>query len=198
MFVWDHHKWELDRNIVLQAKESSQWNLYQGMLVLDSKGKQMIHTPFADVFVGHSKVMLHVLNNRLRVLSLNGEGIKVKPKGESEEQFLVPGFQNWYGGVVNGQPDSGVATVIDFEVFAKQRAQFFMDHSYGFVKELNDVAAIVKWAAKMAALMHQELVERKMASLEDKHQEKLTRKRRKVQFNKYLRKLFLKKIQYDD
>lgn len=197
MFSLDGNNWELDRNIVMQANKESQWNVYQGMLVLNSKKPQKLHTPFADIEVGRSKVMVHVLEDKVRVMALGGEGIKVKAKGDPDEHFLVPGFQNWYGGVEKGMSESGVVSVLEFEDYAQKRARFFMDHSYGYVKELQDVANIVKWAAKVAADMHRSLVERKMASLEEKHQQKIHKKQQKIHFNKYLRKLFLKKIQYD-
>ena len=197
MFDYSGNKWELDRNIVLQSKVKNEWNVYSGMLVLNSLKQQKIHTPFADVFIGKSKVMLHVLENRVRVMVLDGEGVKVIAKGDPVEHFIVPGFQNWFGGVVKGQSESGVVSVIEFEDYAQKRAKFFLDHQLGFVKELSLVATRVKWAAKMAARMHRDLVERKMASLEEQHQDGLRRKRKKIQFNNYLRKLFLQKIRYD-
>ncbi len=197
MFQWVKSSWELDRHLVLETDRKEVWNVYQGLLVVNSKKPLKIHTPFADIQLGHSKVMIHVLKNKVRVLSLNGEGVKVKPKGESEEHFLVPGFQNWFGGVNNGSSESGVVSVIDFESFAQDRARFFMDHQYGYIQELQQVAKTVKWAAIQASQMHRDLVQRKMASLEVKHQEKIQKKRQKIQFNKYLRKLFLQKIRYD-
>ena len=197
MFEYFGSNWELDRNIVLQSEVKDVWNVYKGMLVLNSQKDQKLHTPFADVFVGKSKVMLHVLDNRVRVMVLDGQGVKVVAKGDPTEHFIVPGFQNWFGGVVKGQSESGVVSVIEFEEYAQARAKFFLDYKLGFVKELAIVASRVKWAARIAAQMHKELVERKMASLEEQHIEAQTRKRRKVQYNQYLRKLFLQKIQYD-
>src|SRR5690606_14259185 len=133
----------------------------------------------------------HVLDEKVRVMSLMGEGIKVYPRKSKEEQFLVPGFQNWYGGVGPEGQDYGVVSVIDFREFAKQRARFFMDHKLGFVKELKEIAGVVKTAAWMASQMHKDLVDRKIASLEEKHQQKVLKKRKDIQFDKYLRKLFL-------
>lgn len=197
MFQWENNLWELDRNLVMQTKKTKLWNLYQGMGVVDAKENLQIHTPFADIYLGKSKVMIHVFSDKVRILSLGGEGVRVIQKGSSEEQFLVPGFQNWYGGVVNGKADSGVVSVIDFDQYSQDRAPFFMNHQLGFPKELKKVASHVKWAAKIAADFHRQLVERKMASLEQQHQEKVLKKRRKIEFNKYLRRLFLKKIRYD-
>ncbi len=197
MFRQGQSLWELDREIVLQAPKSKEWNLYSGMLVLESGAEQKLHTPFADIYVGRSKVMIHVLQDRVRVMALNGEGVKVKAKGDPDEHYLVPGFQNWFGGVNDGMADSGVASVIDFDEYSQKRAKFFMNHQLGFVKELEQVAAIVKWAAKVAADMHRDLVERKMASLEEDHIQSVQKKKNRINFNKYLRRLFLKKIRYD-
>ncbi len=197
MFRQGKDLWELDRDIVLETNSSNKWRVYSGLLVLDSHQPQKLHTPFADIFVGQSKVMIHVLKDKVRVMALNGEGIKVKAKGDSDEHFLVPGFQNWYGGVVDGAAESGVASVIDFKDYARHRSGFFMNHELGFVNELAQVAKAVKWAAQQAANMHRDLVERKMASLEVQHQKVVTKKRRKINFNKYLRRLFLQKIRYD-
>jgi hypothetical protein len=190
--------WELDRNIVLKTDQRDVWDIYSGLLVLKSEKEQVLHTPFADIHVGKSKVMIHVLEQKVRVLSLDGEGVKVRPKGDPEEHFLVPGFQNWYGGITNGMSESGVVSVIDFEKYSKERAIFFMNHELGFTNELSQVAKVVKWATRVASQMHRELVERKMASLEFQHKEKVIQKKKKIQFNKYLRRLFLKKIRYDD
>ncbi|MEO0337353.1 MAG: hypothetical protein AAF202_13235 [Pseudomonadota bacterium] len=198
IFSWNQAQFELDRNLVLQIKKKKVWRVYQGMLVVKTTEPLRIHTPFAEIFLGASKAMIHVLGNRVRVLSLNGEGIKVISRPEKEEHFLVPGFQNWYGGYQKEGPHSGVVSVIDFEDYAQKRAKFFMDYKYGFIQELRQVGSVVKWAAKMAAEMHRDLVERKMASLEVQHQEKRRKKHQKIQFNKYLRQLFLRKIRYDD
>jgi hypothetical protein len=199
MFFWDNIRYELDRNIVLKVEKSKKWNIYNGLLVVETTEPLQLHTPFADIYLENSKAMIHVLNNKVRVLSLNGQGIRVKPKANSsEEQYLVPGFQNWYGGIENGLPDSGVANVIDFDEFSKMRSPFFMNHQLGFPKELEQVASQVKWAAKMASQIHKELVERKMASLEEKFQGKVREKHQKIEFNRYLRRLFLKKIRFDD
>ena len=197
MFEWDDSIYELDREIVINKPKQKKWNLYSGMIVIDSRHPQEIHTPFADIHLGNSKVLLHVLENKVRVLSLSGEGVMVQPKGHKEEQFLVPGFQNWFGGVVDGQAETGVVSVINFESYSKNRARFFMNHQLGFLTELNQVASTVKWAAQMASEMHRKLVERKMASLEEDHQDKIYRKRKKVEYNQYLRRLFLKKVRYD-
>ena len=197
MFLWDKNRYELDRNLVMHALAQKTWNVYQGMLVVSSQEPLKVHTPFADIYLEKSKAMIHVLGDKVRVLSLNGEGIRVAPKGGEDEQFLVPGFQNWYGGINQGLPDSGVASVINFEEFSRVRSKFFLNHQLGFPKELERVASRIKWAAKIASQMHRDLIARKMASLEEKHQQKILKKKRKIQFNHYLRELFLKKIRYD-
>ena len=71
-----------------------------------------------------------------------------------------------------------VVSVIEFDKYAQDRAKFFMNHQYGYNQELQVVAKTVKWATEMAARMHREMVERKMASLEVKHQNKVMRKKR--------------------
>lgn len=198
MFLWDENQYELDRNLVMQTEQKKIWNVYQGLLVVKAKKSLQLHTPFAEIYLENAKAMIHVLENKVRVLSLDGQGIKVLPQGSQEEQFLVPGFQNWYGGVEEGLPSSGVAMVIDFKEYSVQRAKFFLDHQLGFPKELERVASRVKWAAQKSAEINKELVERKMASLEEQHQTKIKKKYQKIQFDKYLRKLFLKKMRYDD
>ena len=197
LIEWEESQWELDRYSVAQVDEKGLWNFFKGMAVVKTKKPLKIHTPFADIFLGNSKVMIHVLENRVRVMSLLGEGVKVVPRKVNEEQYLVPGFQNWYAGIgVSGQ-EYGVPDVIDFKKYAKDRSKFFLDYQLGFVKELNKVASSVKWAAIMASQMHKDLHERKVASLKEKHQEKILKKKRGIQYNKFLRKLFLQKVQYD-
>lgn len=197
LFHWDGNQWEFDRHSTAQVGENGLWNFYKGMVVIQSKKELKVHTPFVDILLGNSKVMIHVIENKVRVMSLMGEGIRVYPRQSKEEQFLVPGFQNWYGGVGPEGQDYGVVSVIDFKQFAKDRSAFFMDHKLGFVKELNQMASIVKTAAVMASQMHRDLVDRKIASLEEKHQQKVMRHKRNIIYDKYLRKLFLQKIRYD-
>lgn len=198
MFPWDDSLWELDRNLVLhKQKEGKTWNLYKGLLVVNAQDDVKIHTPFADLNFQKSKVMVHVLEDRVRVLCLEGRGVLVKPKAGQMDHYLVPGFQNWFGGNGQGDEASGVVSVIDFDQYAKQRAKFFLDHQMGFSKELENVAKVVKWAARLASKINRDLIERKFASLEEEHQEKINKTRRQIQFNKYLRRLFLEKIRYD-
>lgn len=197
MIVWEENRWELDRNIVINIEKPGTWNLYQGLLVIESQTATTVHTPFADVQLNKSKVMIHLLENKVRVLSLNGEGVRVKQKGGGEDQFLVPGFQNWYGGMEDSKASLGVATVIDFQQFAKQRSVFFMNHQLGIKGELNEVASRVKWAARMAANMYRDLIERKLASYDHTSADAVRREQEKIELNKYLRKLFLKKVNYD-
>lgn len=197
LIIWDGNQWEIDRNSVAHIDQKGFWNFYKGLVVIKSKKPLQIHTPFAEIYLGNSKVMIHVLDNKVRVMSLMGEGVKVVPRQNQDEQFLVPGFQNWYAGVSLDGQEYGVPTVINFMAYSKQRAKFFMDHRLGFVKELKRMASTIKWATALASQMNRELYGRKVASLEVKHQEKVLKKKRGIQYNKFLRKLFLKKVQYD-
>ena len=200
LFQWNEAQFELDRYLLLQTEKKGSWSLFNGMMVLKNRHTDpvKIHTPFADVFVGKSKIMIHVIENKVRVLSLAGEGIRVVGRANGEEHFLLPGFQNWYGGAHPKLPVNGVVSVIEFEQFAQQRSAFFMDFRLGFIEELRRVAGAIKWAAKIASQINRDLVKRKVASLEEKHQGKIRKAQRHIDFNKYLRKLFLKKIRYDD
>lgn len=197
MIHWEENRWELDRNLVINIEKQGVWNLYQGLLVIDAQQPMVVHTAFADVQLGRSKVMIHLLEDKVRVLALNGEGVKVQQKGNQEEQFLVPGFQNWYGGVDAGVVSNGVATVIDFNEFSQKRAGFFMNYQQGFTGELREVASRVKWAARMAANLHRSLIERKLATYDVKSADEIRLEQQKIELNKYLRRLFLKKINYD-
>lgn len=196
-FQWQESQFELDRELVLQTEKEKMWDLYKGLLVIRSDKPMKLHTPFADIYFGQSKVMVHVFKNKVRVLSLNGEGVRVILKADGSEHYLVPGFQNWFGGMGPEGGETGVASVIDVEDYGRIRAKFFLDPDLSFIQELRNVASAAKWAAAVASRMHRELVERKMASLKQIHIEKVQKKRRKIQFNEYLRKLFIKKINYD-
>ncbi len=197
MFHWSKSLFELDRNIVMDSSQKSKWHVYNGLLVLESQSNHSIVTPFAEVKIGKSKIMIHVMKNKMRVLCLDGEGVRIIPKGKTEESFLVPGFQNWYGGVDNGASESGVATVIDLQEYSKMRVPFFLNYSLGFQKELGVLASRVKWAAYQASLIHKELYDRKVASLESTHQQEVRKIKQGIEFNKSLRRLFLQKIRYD-
>lgn len=197
IFEWNEDLWELDRNLVMQSDYENHWMIYQGMLVVSSKKPIKLQTPFAEIYLGRSKIMIHVMREKVRILSLEGEGIRVIQKGSRDEQYLLPGFQNWYGGIDEGESGSGVVSVINLDEFSQERAKFFLNHELGFPRELEQVASRIKWAADIAAQYHRELIERKMASLEESHQNKVLKKTRKIQFDKFLRRLFLKKIQYD-
>ncbi|MCJ8277553.1 MAG: hypothetical protein HRT44_05480 [Bdellovibrionales bacterium] len=195
--MWGGNQWEIDRYSVAEINKEGLWNFYQGMVVVKSKKKLKVHTPFADIHLGNSKVLIHVLEDRVRVMSLMGEGVKVIPRLNKDEQFLVPGFQNWYAGIGLTGQEYGVPTVIDLHAFAKVRAKFFMDHRLGFVKELERMASTVKWATVLASKMHREMYGRKVASLRQVNKEMILRKKRGIRYNKFLRELFLKKMQYD-
>ena len=197
LVYWKNLRFEFDRHLVAKGQAEDKWTIFQGLSVVQADKPLTIQTPFAEILLDQSKVMIHVMNNKVRVLSLMGKGVIVRPKGVDEENYLVPGFQNWYGGVVGGESETGVVSVIDFDRYSKDRAPFFRDPNMSLIKEFKQVASIIKWAAGQAAAMHQELIQRKIASLESDKKEQIKLNKKQNQYNNYLRRLFLKKIRYD-
>ncbi len=198
MFLRSGHRYELDRNTVLHFDGKNSPQFFQGLMVISSVEGFKIHTPFADILLGESKVMIHVLENKVRVLSLAGEGVKVISRGAKDDpQFLLPGFQNWYSGIDLGVSDYGVVSVILLSEYSQMRSRFFLNYSEGFRNELIKVAGAIKWAAKIASQFHRLLIERKVASLDNKHNKSVKKEQQKIEYNHHLRRLFLKKIRYD-
>lgn len=176
MFQWGSSQWEFDRHSVMEVKSDGLWNFYQGMAVVEATKPLRIHTAFADILIENGKAMIHILDDKVRVLALLGLGVKVIPRHNNEEHFLVPGFQNWYAGIGLDGQEVGVPSVIDLRKFSVKRSEYFLDHRLGFAHELYAVANSVKWATRLAAKMNQELVERKVASLQEAHESKVRKK----------------------
>lgn len=197
-FNWQKSSWELAKDTVVSGSEGGRWRAALGHFVLKTKEKYLIDTPFAEIEVENANVFVELTETRVTVSVLKGQLVKVMPRGEDEPQLLSQGFSNWYGGIGPDGQDIGVPMVIDLQVYAKKRAHFFTDHKLGFVNELRDLAAVVKEATELAAQMHKELVAAKMSLLQAAYDAEVDKARKRREFNRYLRMLFRRKVNYDD
>lgn len=198
MIQFDYGLFELDRNLLLVAEQENNFVAYKGMMVVTADQSLQIKTPFAEIHLGQSKVMIHILENQVRVLSLSGEGVKVVQPGVEEVQLLLPGFQNWFGGLRDGQAQYGVASVIDLSLYAKDRARIFMNHNLGFRNDIVQVASVVKGAAQLASQINRDLLSRKIANIVEVKAQETREIKKENNYDQFLRRLFLKKMRYDD
>lgn len=191
-------RWEISKHTVLVGAGKHRWKIALGQFVLKAQRKIIIETPFGEIHTGKTDVFVELLEDRVHVSVLNGEAIEFRPRSGDEAMLLTPGFQNWYGGLGPQGQVYGVPEVMELEVYAQKRVHFFVDHKLGFVNELKSLAVVVKKASLLAAKIHQKLVAGKMGLLEEKFQEGVRQKNRQVEYDGYLRKLFRKKMRYDD
>ena len=197
-FFWNKSRWELAKNTVLSGTKGNKWRAALGHFVLKSQDKFILETPFADIHLDNTDVFVELTETRVTVSVIKGHPVKIYPRGEKEEHLLSPGFMNWYAGIGPEGQDIGVPTVMDLQVYAKKRAHFFTDHKLGFVNELKELASTVKQATLIAAEMHQKLVADKRALLQAAYDAEVETARKRREFNRYLRVLFRRKVNYDD
>lgn len=197
-FFWGKSRWEMAKDTVISGKDGNKWRAAFGHFVLKAKEKFILETPFANIHVENSDVFIELSETRVTVSVIKGEVVQIFPRTEDEPHLLSPGFKNWYAGIGPEGQDIGVPMVMDLQAFAQKRAHFFTDHKLGFVNELRDLAQTIKEATALAAQMHKDLVASKMALLQAAYDAEVEKARKRREFNKYLRMLFRRKVNYDD
>jgi len=194
----DIAQWELDKATFMALLSEAAVKFMYGQAVIKTQSALDIETLFAKVKIRNSKVLLNLDENKLEVMVLSGEPVQIFLRGEAYPQVLMAGFQNYYTGPIAGEDRFEVPKVIDLHQYSKVRAAFFMDYKLGFQSELHTLASHIKWAAKIASQLNRALVERKMAAVEEKQKLIENRSRALKHYDQNIRRLFLKKITYDD
>ncbi len=191
-------QWELDKSTLVTFFSDESIKLMFGQVVVKSQRALEIETLFGKVKINNSKVLINLDDKKLEVSVLSGEPVNIVLRGEAYPQVLMAGFQNYYTGPIAGDRRFEVPRVIDLHQYSKLRAPFFMDYKLGFQSELQTLASHIKWAAKVSSQLSRDLVERKMASVEESNMVKKKRSQKQRHYDQNIRRLFLKKITYDD
>jgi|GEM_PF-1942613 len=191
-------RWEISKGTVVMGRPDAHWKMAQGEFVLKSTDRNIIETPFGEIHVQQSDVFVELGSDQVSVSVLGGSPVLFYPRSGDEPLILVAGFKNWYGGIGPKGQTYGTPTVVVLKDFAQKRAHFFTDQKLGFVNELKNLAVTIKRATVLAAKMHEDLVAGRRGQLENQYQEGVQRKGRQIQFDQKLRRLFRKKMRYDD
>ena len=145
-----------------------------------------------------SKIFVELEETKVTLTVLSGEMVRFQMRGQGPSHWIAPGFYSWYSGMgLQGQKYEG-PHVMNIDNYARKRAHFFTDHKLGFTNELRELATTIQGATKFAAHAHKNLMAKKIDLLQGKHEAGVRNRKRRIEYDKNLRRLFRRKTRYDE
>lgn len=189
----------LDGATTLLRVKTGELRLLAGQAWFRVQGPVSVGSEFGEIFAEEGEFWLSRTSERMTVSAVSGS-LKMKPRqgeGLAEEELEIPqGLENWVGRVKFGtqRAQTGVPTAIPFQAHLSRWARLYRGGRAQFIKEAEAFHDMWLRATEEAAGVHQELFERKMASLREK-QERDSEARKKVEArNHELIEMFKKRV----
>lgn len=167
--------------------------LVSGTLLVKSEESFFIESEYGKIIFKSAYAIVEKEAKKLNLRVIQGEAF-IQPRGKNEMYAIEPGQTNWLGEVDrSGAAQTGMSIPIDFEDHALQWSSLYSQKKDQFKKELKEFAQVWRLASKKSAAYHQELAQRRVASLKDEHQKRQTRIKKRQEYEASLRALFRKK-----
>lgn len=170
-----------------------------GQFWIFSKNGISIKTPFGTVLThGLSEIWVEVHDKQTLVRSLSGS-IFVSARGVQEYQLLLEGFEVKLGAVSlkTGLGEQSIPTSIDLEQHLISLDRVFPYDKMNFKNNAVHLSSVVLKAAQQASLIHQKIMERKIASENEKMKSLVHNAELRSRLEIYFRRIYRQKNNLD-
>lgn len=172
---------------------ASRVNLVSGSLLVQSEDDFFVEAEYGKVILKNAYVLIENKSRKLFLSVISGEAF-IQPRGRDEMYPVAPGQSNWLGEVdKSGVAQSGLPIPVQFQDHAYLWSGMYSGKKKDFEKELKEFAGVWQKANAEAAIEHKQLVQRRIAALEDDYQKQQERVKKKQVFEAQMRALFRKK-----
>jgi hypothetical protein len=184
----------LDQGTSVIRLSADEARLVWGTIWVKAKGSFTVKTEYGDATVKDGEFWMSRTAERITVSATSTE-VVLHPRGSNEKLAVSPGEENWVSRVNrNGFAETGVPKAIAFAEHIARWARLFEGKKKTFEKDVAEFHAVWSEASRRAAEFHQDLMNRKIASIESEKARRASEKKKRLDEERKLRDLFRKKV----
>jgi hypothetical protein len=184
----------MDQMTTIVRVSAEELRLVAGTIWVKTENRVIVRTEFGTSHLQDGEIWVSRTSDRVTVATTRGKA-DIRPRGSSEKLLVEPGSENFLTKVdENGKAATGVPVAIAFGPHVERWARLFDGKKTEFEKEVGAFHKIWSEASEQAAGIHQELLERKIASVEEERQRKADAKHRAEAYDKSIRDMFRKHV----
>jgi hypothetical protein len=185
----------LDQMTTIVRVSARELRLVAGTVWVKTETPVMVRTEFGTAHLSDGEMWVSRTSDRITVAATHGDA-EIRPRGSTERLLIETGFENFLTKVGdNGKAATGAPVAIVFPAHMERWARLFDGGKVEFEKEVAAFHKIWAEASEQAAGIHRELLERKIASVEEERQRRIAAKRRSENYDRGIREMFRQHIQ---
>lgn len=180
-------------NSVFARTSSRSGSIIWGHVWIKSHSKFTVETPYGSIAVSKGEAVIRHLRDKIVIQTLAGETL-VQPRGFEKPIVVLSGFENWIGRVTTkGQSAVGIPKPLDIKAVVLDLAPLQAEGRSVFESRLHDLRA--KWsnAIGVASDHYSLMVQRELASQEERRRQRERAEKRWQEERAQWRKLLWEK-----
>ncbi len=197
VLVFGESEVTLDENSIVVRETSDTIALVKGMILVKAKGLTKVKTEFGSVQGEDSEFMVSREGKKVVARAIY-KSLVLFPKGSKEQLELESGFKNYLSGVgKNGEAQTGIPLVWDFDKMLNMRARLFSGHKQDFKRVAKDLHEVWEKAVGQASYRHQIYAGRYIAKVEEERKVEQLKRQKVLEQEKALRKMMTERNYLD-
>lgn len=187
----------LSQKSVVVRESADTIHILEGTILVKSNEKTTIKCEFGKIISEKGEVLVSREEGKVFVRA-TAQPVVIIPRGSNEELILEPGFENWlYKVTTNGQAQTGVPLVWDYEPLLKTWARLFDGNLNGFRKKTESLKEVWANAVENASFRHKNYAQRLLASAEADRQHRARVKKKEDEERRQIRELMIQRNYLD-
>lgn len=198
--IWDETIIFASANSLFELQKNRLYQIRGYLWIVSSKKPYQVISRFGIASTKSGHIWSEVKDDKMVLRSLKNT-FEVIPRGaETTVMKLVPGFETHLSFIdqKKGVAEYTIPSVMNFREHLRVFGRVFPYHIMDFKEALYNLGQVVVKATKLASHWHKSLVERKLASLEEKALRDRDEAIYKARLDKYLRRIFREKNNFEE
>jgi hypothetical protein len=188
----------IDQSSSLIRLSANDAKLIWGTIWIKAKGDFTIRTEYGDASITDGEFWVTKTAERIIIATITSS-VTVKPLGSNEHFVVESGEENWLSRVGrSGSAESGVPMAISFKEHLERWARLYRGGKKNFEKDVAEFHKTWLAASERTAQLHQSLVNRKIASIQEEKARLNAERRRRAAEDLKFREMFRRKVSGDD
>jgi hypothetical protein len=194
LLAFGDSKLTLGSQTTILIDDQSQVRLVKGILRIEAGSELAVRSEYGEARIAKGEFWVVKTSDRVTVSSIDGD-VELRPRGLKGSLWVTPGLENYMGRVGgDGVAGTGVPVPLNSRLHIRRWARLHDGSSAEFKEQV--LAFQDKWheASRQAAAIHNELLVRKVASLEAEHVARESQRRKVEARNRELVEMFRRRV----
>lgn len=194
-FKWGDSTVHMDQETVVIRQSSDKLRFVTGTVWVVADSAFRVITEFGETRTGGpGEFWITRGDDRVTVVATEGS-VLLAPRGSPEELLVEPGCENWLGKVTRqGRAETGIPMPVNFSAHVERWARLYPRTARDFEKDVRRFHSVWLEASQRSALIHKELFDRKVASIEGERARRMAARQKAEAKSRALQEIFRRKV----